>query len=317
MSLSWDPDDAPTDEAGWRTRLGAWFAPAPAELAGLAVLLLGALVLSGVLWTQAVSRPTASGPPGGDPVGEHGDHGGHDEHGAAAVDGHGPDRIGVAMDADGTAAGIAPGVDPAEGETNRDADDPGGDHGISDGAHGSGDGDGLGGDEGEHREASVTVVVHVTGAVRTTGVVSLPAGARIGDAVMAAGGTSPDALVERVNLARVVVDGEHVHVPSEGDDPATLPPIGGGPSGPGSGGGGLGGAGTDGGPGAQETAPIHLNQASAAELETLPGIGPARAEAIITHREQQGPFATPGDLRAVSGIGEATFQRLAPLITVE
>ena len=302
MSLSWDPDDASSDEADRRTRLATWFSPSPGELAGLAVLLVGALVLSAVLWVQAVARPTTSEPSGG-----HGDTAGHDH----ATDGHGPAEIGVAMDADGTAAGHAPGVDePADGRGRDDAAgrDPAGAVPGDDGAAAA-----AGGGPDEPGREPGTVVVHVTGAVHTAGVVALPAGARIGDAVTAAGGTSPDALFERVNLARLVADGEHIHVPREGDDPATLPPIGGVASAPG--GGATGGAAGDQGSG--EPAPVHLNRASAEELTALPGIGPARAEAIVTHREQHGPFATPGDLRAVSGIGEATFQRLAPLITVE
>lgn len=74
------------------------------------------------------------------------------------------------------------------------------------------------------------------------------------------------------------------------------------------------GSGTPGAVGADRL--IDLNRATAAELEQLPGIGPARAAAIVEYRERNGPFAVPGDLRGVSGIGEATFQNLAPLVVV-
>jgi competence protein ComEA len=143
--------------------------------------------------------------------------------------------------------------------------------------------------------------VHVTGAVADPGLRMLAAGARVGDAVAAAGGALPDAWLERINLARPVADGEQVHVPRIGED---VPP----PSATGAGpGGGSSGVLPDG--------RIDLNRATAAELETLPGIGPARAAAIIAAREEA-PFRQPGDLRRVPGIGEATFQRLAPLIAV-
>lgn len=138
-------------------------------------------------------------------------------------------------------------------------------------------------------------VVHVSGAVRTPGVVRLPERARVADAIDAAGGAMPDARLDRLNLARVVADGERVHVPRVGED---APP----PEEPGS----------------RAILPdgrLDLNLATQAELETLPGVGPARAQAIIAEREAR-PFRVPGDLRRVPGIGEATFQRLAPLVAV-
>ncbi len=139
--------------------------------------------------------------------------------------------------------------------------------------------------------------VHVTGAAVLPGLLSLPPGARVGDAVAAAGGALPDAWLERVNLARPVADGEQVHVPRIGED--DRPPTATGTA----------------SQGIRPDGRIDLNRATATELETLPGIGPARAAAIIAAREEQ-PFAEPGDLRRVPGIGEATFQRLAPLIAV-
>jgi competence protein ComEA len=152
--------------------------------------------------------------------------------------------------------------------------------------------------------ASGEVVVHVSGAVRRPGLLTLPAGARVGDAIEAAGGPTEDADVDRLNLARPLQDGEHVHLPRHGEElPRSAdPPAGGGT--------GADASGTD------AAGRIDLNRASAAELETLPGIGPAKASAIVSHRDEHGPFRTPGDLRAVPGIGEKTFQRLADLVTV-
>jgi competence protein ComEA len=147
-------------------------------------------------------------------------------------------------------------------------------------------------------EAAVgPVTVHVTGGVVTAGLHRLPARARVGDAVLAAGGLTADADLERINLARPLDDGEHVHVPRIGEDP---PPEA---TPPGEAGGAVGADGR-----------LDLNRATAAELETLPGIGPTRAAAIVEYRERHGPFHAPGDLRDVSGIGEATFQTLAPLV---
>lgn len=149
---------------------------------------------------------------------------------------------------------------------------------------------------GTERDAVITV--HVSGAVASPGVVTLDATSRVADAIAAVGGTTPIAEPGRINLARRLVDGERVHVPHPGED---VPPGGGDPSGPADGGG---------------TAPIDLNRATREQLEALPGIGPAKAEAIIAHREAEGPFAVPGDLRGVPGIGERTFQQLADLVTV-
>jgi len=138
-------------------------------------------------------------------------------------------------------------------------------------------------------------VVHVSGAVREPGVVTLGAGARVADAVDAAGGAMPDARLALLNLARPVDDGERIHVPRVGED---APPPPEAPS-----------------RGVLPDGRIDLNAASAEELQTLPGVGPARAEAILAERAER-PFRVPGDLRRVPGIGEATFQRLAPLVAV-
>jgi comEA protein len=138
-------------------------------------------------------------------------------------------------------------------------------------------------------------VVHVSGAVARPGVVMVAERARVADAIDAVGGAMPDARLDRLNLARIVEDGERIHVPRVGED---APP----PEEPAS-------------RGVLSDGRIDLNAASQAELETLPGVGPARAQAIIAERETR-PFQVPGDLRRVPGIGEATFQRLAPLVAV-
>lgn len=138
--------------------------------------------------------------------------------------------------------------------------------------------------------------VHVAGAVAAPGLVTLPAGSRVEDAVRAAGGARADADLDALNLARVVEDGEQVTVPVAGE-----------PGSP-AGGGGSGATGTGG--------RVDLNRASATELEELPGIGPVLAGRIVAWRDEHGPFREPGDLREVPGIGERTFQLLADLVTV-
>jgi competence protein ComEA len=168
-------------------------------------------------------------------------------------------------------------------------------------------GPGGGGSEGGSGSmaASTEVVVHVVGAVAAPGVQRLPTGSRVIDAVEAAGGAAPDADLSRVNLAAVLADGQQVVVLRPGEAPPAA--AGAGPSGPGA----------DDGAGGEGDGPlVDINRASAAELEELPGVGPATAEAIIAHREQNGPFASVDDLLDVRGIGEAKLEQLRDRATV-
>lgn len=144
------------------------------------------------------------------------------------------------------------------------------------------------------------VAVHVVGQVRHPGVVDLPAGARVQQALAAAGGALPAADLARVNLARFVVDGEQVVVPRPGEAAALVA----GPVAPGS-----GGTGT-------AIAPVDLNAAGAADLDALPGVGPVLARRILDWRSQHGRFSSVDELGEVSGIGEAVLSRLRPLVRV-
>lgn len=154
------------------------------------------------------------------------------------------------------------------------------------------------------------LVVDVAGEVRQPGVRRLPAGARIADVVEAAGGLTARADRARINLAAPVHDGERVFVPAVGQ---AVPPVAVGVDsvGGGSGGTAAGATGTT-----VAAGPVDLNTASLAELDTLPGVGPATAQAIIDHREQQGPFRSVDDLLDVRGIGDAKLAELRPLVTV-
>nr|WP_291798360.1 ComEA family DNA-binding protein [Brevibacterium sp.] len=157
------------------------------------------------------------------------------------------------------------------------------------------------------------------GAVEREGVVELPAGARIADALEAAGGTDPSAQASALNLARPLADGEQVYVPTAAEVESgefASPPDG---SGAGQAAGEAGAASeAGGGAGAADggTALIDLNTADGAALETLPGVGPVTAQAILDHREETGGFSSVEELLEVPGIGEATLGRLRDLVTV-
>jgi competence protein ComEA len=142
------------------------------------------------------------------------------------------------------------------------------------------------------------LVVHVAGRVRTPGVVRLPPGSRVLDAVEAAGGADDGVDLSGLNLARLVADGEQVLV---GIAPAP---------------GGTGIDGPPGGPATPGTGPIDLNSATADLLDTLPGVGPTLAGRILEWREQHGRFSSVDELLEVSGIGPKTLAELAPLVTV-
>ncbi|WP_374010646.1 ComEA family DNA-binding protein [Leifsonia sp. LS-T14] len=149
------------------------------------------------------------------------------------------------------------------------------------------------------------LLVHVAGAVRKAGLVSLVAGARVVDAVAAAGGLADDADPGGVNLARPVADGEQLVVPRVGEAPAAGTATAGGAAG--------GGAGANGG-GAGPL--VNLNTATAAELETLPRIGPALAQRIVDWRSANGRFVQATDLLKVTGIGQKLFDGLKDRVVV-
>ena len=144
------------------------------------------------------------------------------------------------------------------------------------------------------------VTVDVAGKVRRPGIVVLDAGARVTDAVEAAGGAERGVDLSSINLARVLVDGEQIVVGARG-----APAGAAGVAGPGAAAGPGGGA-----------APVNLNLASQAELESLPDVGPVTAQSIISWREERGGFTSVDELLEVDGIGEKTLAKLAPYVTV-
>ncbi len=170
--------------------------------------------------------------------------------------------------------------------------------------------------QGETAGGPVIVVVHIAGAVQRPGIVRLPPGSRIIDAVDAAGGTAADADLAAVNLAAPLEDGAMVLVPRIGE---VAPPPGSTTGGT-AGGGTAGGTGTAAGSGTQaDDGPpvsVNLNTADSTALQTLPRVGPVLAERIIAWRTEHGSFSSPEDLDAVPGIGEAMMAALLPLVTV-
>jgi competence protein ComEA len=143
---------------------------------------------------------------------------------------------------------------------------------------------------------SALIVVSVVGRVNRPGLVRLPYGARVADAIEAAGGVMPGTDLGYLNLARKVVDGELLAI---GVTPPPAPAVGGGAS----------AAGAPGGL-------INLNTATVAELDTLPGVGPVLAQRIVDHRNRTGGFRSVEELRKVEGVGDARFEQLKDLVTV-
>ncbi len=134
---------------------------------------------------------------------------------------------------------------------------------------------------------SAPILIHVSGAVLNPGIYELELGSRAQDALDAAGGSLEDADLDRINLARVLIDGQQIHVPSfdEAEEGFSLP--------------------------------ININRASVEQLTLLPGIGPVSAEAIIDYRDLHGPFSNIEEIQNVSGIGPSTFDNIKALIDIQ
>ncbi|MEU0551895.1 ComEA family DNA-binding protein [Micromonospora sp. NPDC005979] len=146
--------------------------------------------------------------------------------------------------------------------------------------------------------ASGELVVTVAGKVRRPGLVRVPAGARLADALSEAGGPLPGVDVALLNPARKLADGELIVVgvtPPPAPGPAAGPAPAGAPA-----------------PGAA----LNLNTATLAQLDALPGVGPVLAQRILAYRDQHGGFTAVGDLRQVEGIGDARYEQLKDLVTV-
>jgi competence protein ComEA len=158
------------------------------------------------------------------------------------------------------------------------------------------------------------VVIDVVGQVARPGVVTVPDGSRVVDVLSAAGGPLPSADVQRLNLARLVTDGEQVFVPRPGETPPV--PVGALGGAIGATGGGSGGAGAAGSTVAGAGGLVDLNTATVAALDTLPGVGPVLAQRILDWRQQHGRFSSVDELGEVSGIGDKLLEQLRPKVRV-
>lgn len=148
------------------------------------------------------------------------------------------------------------------------------------------------------------LVVHVAGAVVAPGLVTLPAGSRVADAVERAGGLRPDADGDRVNLAAPLTDGVRVYIPVMGQpDPPPAIVV-------------TGGAAEGAAAAPSAAAPVDLNSATEAQLEALPGVGPSTAAAIVAYRTEHQRFRTVDELQEVRGIGPAKFEAIESMVTV-
>jgi competence protein ComEA len=181
------------------------------------------------------------------------------------------------------------------------------------------------------KPAATEVVVDVSGAVKTRGVQHLPLGSRVDDAIKAAGGLKPDADLSEINLAAKLVDGDPVFIPSKAkvppSSPASTPPTLDGKIAPRYRGGEtkptysirpltvvpptLGGKpGSEHAPKAKASGPVSLNTGSEAQLETLPGVGPATAQKILEYRQEHGGFSSIEEIQAIRGIGPKKFEKM-------
>lgn len=196
-----------------------------------------------------------------------------------AMAGFGGKSDGVAFErADGVSASVESGSD--DGSNDRDSEDN-----LSEAS------------------AETEMYVDVDGAVASPGVYRLKDGARVAQAIDAAGGLTPDADVTGLNRASKVADGQKIYVPKVGEQAAVA------------------GDGADVGaaasPGVGDaTGLVNINTASASELQTLSGIGPSMAQSIIDERTQNGAFTSVDDLMRVSGIGEKKFAKIKDCICV-
>ena len=156
-------------------------------------------------------------------------------------------------------------------------------------------------EEDRRDDGKEMIVVYVCGQVHKEGVVTLPAGSRIYQAIEMAGGVTEDAQASWLNLAEVLTDGARIYVP--GKDEVSQ-------------------EGTEwmegSGSAAQGTADgrVNLNRASKEELMTLPGIGEAKAEAILQYRTEHGGFGSIDEIKQISGIKDGVFEKIKDKITV-
>ena len=152
------------------------------------------------------------------------------------------------------------------------------------------------------------ILIHISGCVKNNTVVILPEGSRINDAIEAAGGLTSEADLTNINLAYILEDGEKIYIPKKGEElsdytsSSSSSEIN---------------LNTSSSSTSSKNTKININKAQQAELETIPGIGPTTATKIIAYREGNGKFKTIEDIKNVSGIGDAKYEKMKEYITVK
>ena len=153
------------------------------------------------------------------------------------------------------------------------------------------------------------ILVHVSGCVKEEKIVSLPDGSRVNDAIEAAGGLTKEADLSNINLAYILEDGEKIYIPKKGEEipennsssmlsPSTSVTSSSSSS-------------------SKNTSKVNINKATEAELETIPGIGPSTALKIINYRNENGKFKSIEDVKNISGIGDAKYEKMKNYITIK
>lgn len=153
------------------------------------------------------------------------------------------------------------------------------------------------------------ILVHVSGCVKEEKIVSLPDGSRVNDAIEAAGGLTKEADLSNINLAYILEDGEKIYIPKKGEEipennsssmlsPSTSVTSSSSSS-------------------TKNTSKVNINKATEAELETIPGIGPSTALKIINYRNENGKFKSIEDVKKISGIGDAKYEKMKNYITIK
>lgn len=157
------------------------------------------------------------------------------------------------------------------------------------------------------------ILIHISGCVKNNTVVSLPEGSRINDAIEAAGGLTNDADLTNINLAYILEDGEKIYIPKKGEEveeesytSAVTSKTSAEQTGK-----------SNTKSSSTKTSKININKATQTDLETIPGIGPSTALKIIDYREKNGKFNSIEDIKNVSGIGDAKYEKMKDYITVK
>ena len=157
------------------------------------------------------------------------------------------------------------------------------------------------------------ILIHISGSVKNEKVISLPEGSRIQDAINAAGGLTDEADLTNINLAYILEDGEKIYIPKKGEEFAEESYSSAVSSETSSVKTGISSSTIS----SSKTTKININKATQTELETIPGIGPSTALKIIDYREENGKFNSIEDIKNVSGIGDAKYEKMKDYITVK